>query len=89
VCTQGREHIPLSREGDEPIVSTRVAMDTQESMSEHAALEVFLRFNSYELDAPVQDADSGERAFLLRHASSPEDAPAAIDDHQTMAAKRN
>jgi hypothetical protein len=34
------ESASLAREGDEPIVSARVAMDAQESVSEHAAFEI-------------------------------------------------
>jgi hypothetical protein len=38
--TRRTESTSLAREGNEPIVSTRVAMDSQESVSEYAALEI-------------------------------------------------
>jgi hypothetical protein len=37
--TRRAEAAPLAREGDQAIVSTRVAMETKEAMREHAAAE--------------------------------------------------
>jgi hypothetical protein len=39
-AARGTESSPLARKGHEPIVATGVAVDAQEAMGEHAAIEI-------------------------------------------------